>query len=280
MAYVEDILKSFFKAEKRRLRLAGPVDIAPAVMAAITKKKVAMHSAWRFRLKQTTRITGCALLSIGAIMALNVGLVIMQRNGSLEFINFGSYGIPPIAETLPVDYIAAMLVLGIFGYSILRTFSLVTHHSHLRLAALYALFIFGVSLSFSFSGVNDSLLALNPSGKALADLLSKNYLTGYHYNLNENNALIGKIIKSSPSQLTVETPKHTVMTLTSSDNSPQPAFTEPFFTQGQIIKAVGDKRGDVFYVSYADTVGPHGLEYFQNSPSIETIPTAVPSVSP
>lgn len=275
MAYVDDILKAYARGAKNQAPrpAAGDVDIAPLVMARIHRQGIVMRPALVFRLKRFG--FGAALVGFAAlaVAGLNLSLAMMERAGALEFINFGPRGVPAIASTLPLDYLAAALVFGIIGYALLRRTTLFAGLSHLRLTALYAVFILGLSMSFSLSPqVSDAVLALNPDGHLIAGQITarlsqsrspQSEAAAGRYGINENVAIIGRVTKSSPAEIVVETPAHTVVRLQGGRNNA--LFTEPFYTEGQIVKAVGEMRDGVFIVSAADTMGPRGLDYFSTA---------------
>lgn len=267
MAYVDDILRAYARGAKNKAPrpVAGDVNLAPLVMARINRDGIVMRPAWTFRLRRLEFGLGLAAAVGAAVVALNLSLEIMDRTGALEFMNFGPNGIPAIASSIPVDYLGIAVLAALIGYIMVRRTPWFSHHSHLRLTALYALFVLAVSMSFSLTpSLSGAILALNPAGRSLFTLVTAS--TASPYRLDENQAIIGRVTKSSATEIVVETPAHTVLRLQGTPNNT--LFTEPFFTEGQIVKAVGEMRNGVFFVSAADTMGPRGLNYFSTAVEI------------
>lgn len=267
-----DILKAYARVDQRRLEQVGELNLAPKVMAEIMAGKRVMKPLWLVQLKKALAGSSALGLTILAILALNFSLFMMDRHGALELINFGPYGIPAIASSLPYDFLALAAMAALAGYAFLRHFNLTIHHSHLRLAALYSMFVVSLAMSFSFTGLNAAALALNPSGRSIVDKIIAHYAARFQYNLDENQAIIGRVVKSLPEEILVETPLKTVIRL--QEPPANNYLKQPFITEGQIIKALGWREGDVFHVSVADAVGLNGANFFngQSVPAIQLIP--------
>ncbi len=258
---IDEILITYAQAERSKTRHQENTDVTAFVMQKIRHGEVALkpwHKVVLKKLGKTGIFLGCTAL---AIFSLNLGFFLLDRTGALEFANFGPSGLSAIAMRLPVDFFLLFLVAACVSFVILRKSAFTARHSTLRLAALFSLCLAALAMSFSASGAGKTLLAVSPDGRTVFETLTRAYLARSTYNLDENLTLIGRIMKSSPGELTVETPNNNLVRLVK-DQENDLDFNEPFFTQGQIVKAIGHKQGDAFYVSSADTLGARGLNYF------------------
>ena len=259
MFQCDDILRLYSRADRlKKARSGSTIDVCKDVMTALKTGTIEMTPRRVFLLQRLAKLGGFAFCTGLAIIALNITLHLLERSGALEFLNLGPTATFLVAPLIPLDFAILFAVAGIAGYFFLRQMSLVTHHSYLRLAVLYGFFILAAGLSFSNTQLYDTALALNPFGRALSDGVQNYYLARAQYQVDENQALIGRVVRADAAGVLVETPKHSMVELAGT----QDLLNEPFFMEGQIIKAVGHRDGERFFVSFADTVGKHGQDYF------------------
>lgn len=133
------------------------IDIKDKVMAEIQKHKVVMKSKSQIDIEHGLMIFMLILSFLTAILFINFLTLIITRNGSIEFLEFGRDGLKVFLANFPYIVFAITLFMIVIFYYILAQFDISYKKGANILLATFFVICVGSGITLSTSKANESV---------------------------------------------------------------------------------------------------------------------------
>ncbi|MEA3485126.1 MAG: hypothetical protein U9R03_00265, partial [Candidatus Aerophobetes bacterium] len=166
-----------------------------------------------------------------AILFINLSFFVLKISGNLEFLSFGRIGFLAFLESFPYQWISTGLIFFITASALLSRYDISYKKSFKALLAILLLIVFIGGIVLAMSGINERIEDKVTKGKI--PFLQPFYRKRGMW----RNGIVGRIIKTQGSILTIETPddNQVCVQLTSDTH----LLSGPEFKIGDYVRTVG-----------------------------------------
>jgi len=230
------------------------IDLSSRVLERIQKQKINMRSKWIFIAEKLGLESGLLLSVLIAIFMIGLAFYILDENGIFEFSEFGFKSFRVFLDNIPFDIAAFAIVFLLVSEIIIRKFDF----------SYKKYFKYLPYLVFTFVIVGGVVMYKIDYGRELferekAGSLSILYSNKITKNPRGERAIIGKITQISERMYVIQTPQGQIYQVNYFLPSESPSH-EIFF-EGQIVKIIGRRNGEIFQAEDMRTVRNNYLRF-------------------
>lgn len=235
------------------------INISKKINERLKENKVKMRSKWFFVAEKLGLESSFVLSALLAIIFISLAFYVMQQNGVFEFAEFGPGGWRIILENIPYDLVALAVIFFLIANYIIKQFDFSYKHPFYLFSCGSLLVIGFLAFAVFWTGVGQAVFN-NPPPK-----LASFYQKKITYSPKGQKAVIGRVVGSGSNVIVLQTPQNKIIRIHL--KKPIESPFEQSFSQGQIIKIIGQKEGDQFKAQLIRLLKKNQQRYFRTLPA-------------